>query len=60
LVFALVVFNVEGAYTILAAWPVARLAASWHRFPVASDEAGRQVRAGTVVALKEVRRVKWH
>ena len=51
LAFALIVFNVEGAYTILAAWLAAKLAASWHRFPVASDEAGRQVRAGTMVAL---------
>ena len=39
------------AYTLLAIWTGAKLAASWHRFPVTSDEAGRQVRAGTMVAL---------
>ena len=51
LAFVLVMFDVQGAYTLLAIWTGAKLAASWHRFPVTSDEAGRQVRAGTMVAL---------
>jgi hypothetical protein len=43
--FGLVLFNVRGDYTLLAAWIAAKLAASWHRFPVKNDEAGRQIRA---------------
>jgi len=34
LAFFLVVFHVEGAYTILALWLGAKLAASWHRLPI--------------------------
>jgi hypothetical protein len=51
LAFVLVLFDVQGAYTLLAIWIGAKLAASWHRIPVTSDEAGRDVRAGTMVAL---------
>ena len=38
LAFVLVMFDVQGAYTLLAIWTGAKLAASWHRFPVTSDE----------------------
>ena len=52
LAFFLVVFDVEGTATLLAAWLGAKLAASWQRVAIdANDyEAGRQVRAGALSA----------
>ena len=56
LAFLLVLFHVEGAFTLLALWLGAKLAASWHRLPTETegdDEKGRehnrQVRSGTLV-----------
>jgi hypothetical protein len=49
--YGLVLFCVPDAYTILAAWIGAKLAASWQRLPVETYEDGRRVRAGTLVAL---------
>jgi hypothetical protein len=60
LAFFLVLFHVEGAYTLLALWLGAKLAASWHRLPPEpygdrndeeKREYGRQIRAGTLCAL---------
>ena len=58
LAFLLVLFHVEGAFTLLALWLGAKLAASWHRLPTETegdDEKGRehnrQVRSGTLCAL---------
>jgi hypothetical protein len=53
LAFFLVLFQVDGTYAILAAWLGAKLAASWQRVPIETEdaEAGRQVRAGTLSAL---------
>jgi hypothetical protein len=60
LAFFLVLFHVEGAYTLLALWLGAKLAASWHRLaaePYGNTEDdrrreyNRQVRAGTLCAL---------
>ena len=54
LAFLLVLFHVEGRFTLLALWLGAKLAASWHRLPTETegdDEKGRehnrQVRSGT-------------
>jgi hypothetical protein len=58
--FCLVVFHVEGAYTLLALWLGAKLASSWHWLPTEPYQAtknddereyGRQIRAGTLCAL---------
>ena len=51
--FALVVLKVAPTLivTLLLAWMGAKLAASWQRFPVKSDKAGRDTRAGTLAAL---------
>jgi len=59
LAFLLVVLHVEGAYTLIALWLGAKLAASWQRIPTEiqkgdewkSREHSRQVRAGTLCAL---------
>ena len=60
LAFFLVLFHVEGGYTLLALWLGAKLAASWHRLPTEpygdrnDDEKrdyARQIRAGTLCAL---------
>ena len=60
LAFFLVLFHVEGAYTLLALWLGAKLAASWHRLPAEAygdteddekREYSRQIRAGTLSAL---------
>jgi hypothetical protein len=61
LAFFLVFFHVEGAFTLLALWLGAKLAASWHRLPPEpyertegadkKREYNRQIRAGTLCAL---------
>ena len=59
LAFFLVLLHVEGAYTLIALWLGAKLAASWHRLPTEPDTQGddekreynRQIRAGTLCAL---------
>src|SRR5262249_51407265 len=65
LAFSLVVFHVEGAFTLIALWLGAKLAASWHRVPAEpyaatevdyekfaeNREYNRQIRAGTLCAL---------
>jgi hypothetical protein len=59
LAFLLVVLHVEGAYTLIALWLGAKLAASWQRIPTdihkgddwKRREHSRQVRAGTLCAL---------
>jgi hypothetical protein len=61
LAFFLVLFHVEGAYTLLALWLGAKLATSWHRLPTEPygdteddyerREYRRQIRAGTLCAL---------
>ena len=51
LAFALVVFDVPGAYTLLAAWIAAKLAANWQRVPVDNSQKEREVRARTLIAL---------
>jgi hypothetical protein len=56
LAFLVVVFHVEGAYTLIALWLGAKLAASWQRIPTEIHkgdewkrrEHARQVRAGTL------------
>ena len=40
LAFVLVVFDVPGAYTLLAAWIAAKLAANWQRVPVDNSPEG--------------------
>jgi hypothetical protein len=51
--FALGLFSVPGAPVMLGAWLVAKLAASWQRYPANEGdmEKNRQVRAGHLVAL---------
>jgi hypothetical protein len=54
--FALGFFHVAGATTMLGAWLVAKLAASWQRFPVREETAAdrklsREIRAGTLIAV---------
>ena len=49
--FSLVALGVQEAYTILGLWLGGKLAASWQRLPVEGNEAGRQARAGTLIAL---------
>jgi hypothetical protein len=61
LAFVLVLFHIEGAYTLLALWLGAKLAASWHRLPSEpyggteeddeKREYSRQIRARTLCAL---------
>jgi hypothetical protein len=52
LAFVLVLFDILGAGTLLAAWIAAKLAASWQRYPVnEANEYGREYRAGTLIAL---------
>jgi hypothetical protein len=51
LAFVLVVFDVPGAYTLLAAWIAAKLAANWQRVPVDNSQKEREVRARTLIAL---------
>jgi hypothetical protein len=51
LAFGLALYGVHEALTLLAAWLGAKLAASWQRFEVKTDEAGRRVRVGTLLAL---------
>lgn len=60
LAFFLVLFHVEGGYTLLALWLGAKLAASWHRLLTEAygdtkddekREYSRQIRAGTLCAL---------
>ena len=55
LAFLLVYLNVEGAYAILIAWMVAKLAANWQRQLKSgnqdAEEADRENRAATYIAL---------
>jgi|SRR5215471_11634335 hypothetical protein len=57
LAFLLVLLHVEGAYTLIALWLGAKLAASWQRLPTEpygddeKREYNRQIRAGTLCAL---------
>ena len=49
----LVAAHIPETYTVLALWLAAKLATSWQRLPIdsADEEANRQIRAGTLVAL---------
>lgn len=54
LAYGFVLFQADTTLTatVLIAWLGAKLAASWQRVPIgANDEAGRQIRAGTLSAL---------
>ena len=57
LAFFLVLLHVEGAFTLIALWLGAKLAASWHRLATEpygdaeKREYNRQIRAGTLCAL---------
>jgi hypothetical protein len=51
LAFVLVLLDVPGAYTILAGWIGAKLAANWQRVPMDNSKRGQEVRARTQIAL---------
>ena len=53
LAFALILFNVEQAMTVLIAWMAAKLAANWQRQTLVGDnsEVDRKIRIYTLTAL---------